>query len=231
MYPISLSVFFPCYNEEQNLETLVREARQALNGLVERYEILIINDGSSDRTRSIADELQQRYQDIVRAIHHENNKGYGAALITGFRSARYDWVFFADGDNQFYMNEIGLLLEQLDNNDAVIGFRKIRRDPWHRIWYARLWNMLVRLVLGLRVRDLNCAFKIIKKRFLDDIVLNSSGAMINTELLVRLKIAGARISEVGVTHRPRQFGKQTGGNIAVILRAFKELFALSRSLR
>jgi glycosyltransferase involved in cell wall biosynthesis len=229
VHPISLSVFFPCYNEEQNIETLVREAEQALSGLVQRYEILIINDGSSDRTASIADKLQQH--DTVRAIHHDVNKGYGAALITGFRSARYDWVFFTDGDNQFYMSEIGLLLEHLDSYDAVIGFRKVRRDPLHRVWYARSWNMLVRLVFGLKVKDLNCAFKVIRKKFLDDIALTSSGAMINTELLVRLKIAGARIREVGVTHRPRQFGTQTGGNITVILRAFKELFALSRSLR
>lgn len=230
MYPIALSAFFPCYNEEQNIETLVREAMQALNGLVHRYEILIINDGSSDKTGAIADTLQQQY-DNVRVIHHDVNKGYGAALITGFRNAQYEWVFFADGDNQFYLSEIELLLKEVDKNDVVIGFRKIRRDPWHRILYARSWNMLVRLVFGLKVRDLNCAFKVIKKKFLDAIILNSSGAMINTELLVRLKIAGARIREVGVTHRPRQFGTQTGGNFAVILRAFKELFALSRSLR
>jgi glycosyltransferase involved in cell wall biosynthesis len=229
MHPISLSVFFPCYNEEQNIETLVLEAMQALSGIVDHYEILIVNDGSSDRTGSIADKLQQH--DTVRAIHHDTNKGYGAALTTGFRNARYEWVFFTDGDNQFYMSEIGLLLEQLDNNDAVIGFRKVRRDPWHRIWYARSWNLLVRLVFGLNVRDVNCAFKIVNKKFLDDIFLNSAGAMINTELLVRLKIAGAQISEVGVTHRARQFGTQTGGNVAVILRAFKELFAFSRSLR
>lgn len=228
MHPISLSVLFPCYNEEQNIETLVHAAIQALSGLVQRYEILIINDGSSDRTASIADNLQQ--QGTVRAVHHDTNKGYGAALITGFRNARYEWVFFTDGDNQFYMSEIGLLLEQLDDNDAVIGFRKVRHDPWHRIWYARSWNLLVRLVFGLKVRDVNCAFKMVKKKFLNDIFLHSEGAMINTELLVRLKIAGARISEVGVTHRARQFGQQTGGNVLVILRAFKELFALSRSL-
>jgi len=113
----------------------------------------------------------------------------------------------------------------------VLGFRKNRKDPWHRIWYARSWNMLVRLVFGLKVKDLNCAFKIIKKQYLDKITLNSSGAMITAELLIRLKIAGASFKEVGVTHRPRLFGTQTGGNPKVILRAFRELFLLYRELK
>jgi glycosyltransferase involved in cell wall biosynthesis len=229
MYPASVSAFFPCYNEEKNIDTLVDEATRALSNLVQRYEVIIINDGSSDRTGEIADRLQKQ-NDTVRVIHHDVNKGYGAALISGFRGAQYDWVFFSDGDNQFYMSEIDMLLKELNNHDAVIGFRMVRRDPWHRVWYARSWNMLVRMVFGLRVTDLNCAFKIIKKQFLDRIVLNSSGAMINTELLVRLKMAGARFKEVGVTHRPRAFGQQTGGNPRVILRAFSELMALSREL-
>ena len=230
MYPIALSVFFPCYNEEQNVEQLVNEALQALNGLVQQYEILIINDGSSDNTGSIANALQQKH-DTVRVIHHETNKGYGAALISGFRNARYEYVFFTDGDNQFYMREIKLLLKEIGGADGVLGFRKNRKDPWHRIWYSRSWNMLVRIMFGLRVKDLNCAFKIIKKHYLDKIILNSSGAMITAEFLIRLKIAGARFKEVGVTHRPRTFGTQTGGNPKVILRAFRELFKLRRELK
>ena len=230
MYLISLSVFFPCYNEEQNVKQLVNDALQALNGLVRQYDILIINDGSSDNTGSIANALQQKH-DTVRVIHHETNKGYGAALISGFRNARYEYVFFTDGDNQFYMSEIVLLLKELGAADGVLGFRKNRKDPWHRIWYSRLWNWLVRVMFDLRVKDLNCAFKIIKKQYLDKIILNSSGAMITAELLIRLKIAGARFKEVGVTHRPRVFGTQTGGNPKVILRAFRELFKLRRELK
>jgi len=230
MYPVSLSVFFPCYNEEGNVEQLVNEALQALNGLVQQYEIIIINDGSSDNTGSIANTLQQKH-DTVRVIHHDTNKGYGAALISGFRNSIYDWIFFTDGDNQFHMSEIELLLKEIGDADGVLGFRKNRKDPWHRIWYSRSWNMLVRIMFGLRVNDLNCAFKIIKKQFLDKIVLNSSGAMITAELLIRLKIAGARFKEVGVTHRPRVFGTQTGGNPKVILRAFRELLELRTELK
>lgn len=230
MYPFSLSAFFPCYNEEKNVEPLVNEALRALTGLVQQYEIIIINDGSSDNTGSIANTLQQKH-DTVRVIHHDTNRGYGAALISGFCNARHEQVFFTDGDNQFHMKEIELLLREVDTYDALIGFRTNRQDPWHRIWYARSWNMLVRLVFGLKVKDLNCAFKIIKKQFLNNIDLNSSGAMINTELLVRLKLAGARFKEVGVTHRPRAFGKQTGGNPKVILRAFSELLKFRRELK
>jgi glycosyltransferase involved in cell wall biosynthesis len=230
MYPISLSVFFPCYNEEKNVEPLVNEALQALTGLVQQYEILIINDGSSDNTGSIANTLQQKH-DTVRVIHHETNKGYGAALISGFRNARYEQVFFTDGDNQFYMSEIELLLKETGEADGVLGFRKNRKDPWHRIWYSRLWNRLVRIMFDLRVKDLNCAYKIIKKQYLDKIILHSSGAMITAELLIRLKIAGARFKEVGVTHRPRAFGTQTGGNPKVIVRAFRELLKLRQELK
>ena len=127
MYPISLSVFFPCYNEEQNVEQLFNEALQALNGLVRQYEILIINDGSSDNTGVFANALQQKH-DTVRVIHHDINKGYGAALISGFRNSIYDWIFFTDGDNQFHMSEIELLLKELGAADGVLGFRKNRKD-------------------------------------------------------------------------------------------------------
>lgn len=230
MYDISLTVFFPCYNEEKNIASLVRETAGILSALVKNYEILIVNDGSTDNTASIADSLSKEYPQ-VRVIHHKTNKGYGGALISGFTHAAYDWVFFTDGDNQFHMQEIGLLLSEAGKYDAVIGFRKVRRDPPHRILYARTWNMLIRLFLGLAITDLNCAFKLIRKSVLAGTPLISSGAMISAELLLRAKLAGARFKEVGVSHKPRQFGRQTGGNPKVILRALLELFRLYKEYR
>jgi len=179
MYNISLSAFFPCYNEEKNLEPLVREALQVLNNLVTQYEILIINDGSSDDTGLIADSLSERYNNVL-VIHHQKNGGYGAALISGFNNSSYEWIFFTDGDHQFFMKEIELLLADIDSHDALIGFRKKRRDSWHRILYARSWNVLIKLLFNLNVRDINCAFKLIKKKSLEGITLQSSGAMIST---------------------------------------------------
>jgi len=230
MYNISLSAFFPCYNEEKNLEPLVREALQVLNNLVTQYEILIINDGSSDDTGLIADSLSERYNNVL-VIHHQKNGGYGAALISGFNNSSYEWIFFTDGDHQFFMKEIELLLAEIDSHDALIGFRKKRRDSWHRILYARSWNVLIKLLFNLNVRDINCAFKLIKKKSLEGITLQSSGAMISTELLVKLKLSGASIKEVGVSHKPRLYGTQTGANLKVILKAFIELFKLYRVMK
>jgi len=230
MYNISLSAFFPCYNEEKNLERLVREAIQVLNNLVKKYEILIINDGSNDTTGLIADSLSERYSNVL-VIHHHTNGGYGAALISGFNNSSYEWIFFTDGDHQFFVKEIELLLAEIDSHDALIGFRKKRRDSWHRIIYARSWNVLIKLLFNLKVKDINCAFKLIKKKSLEGITLHSSGAMISTELLVKLKLSGASIKEVGVSHKPRLFGTQTGGNLRVILKAFLELFKLYRAMR
>jgi len=230
MYNISLTVFFPCYNEEENIAVLVRETAGILSTLVKTHEILIVNDGSTDNTGPVADRLSSEYEH-VRVIHHRTNQGYGGALISGFANAAYDWVFFTDGDNQFYVQEIGLLLSEIENHDVVIGFRKERKDPFHRKLYAKTWNVLIRLFLGLAIKDLNCAFKLIKKSALAGTSLRSSGAMISAELLLRAKLSGARFKEVGVSHKPRLFGRQTGGNPKVILRALVELLRLYKEYR
>ncbi|MBW2173554.1 MAG: glycosyltransferase family 2 protein [Deltaproteobacteria bacterium] len=229
MHDISLSVFFPCYNEELNIEGLILEAIQVLDRSVREYEILVINDGSTDRTVLIADRLIEEHEH-VRVIHHSNNRGYGAALISGFSNSIHEWVFFTDGDRQFLISEIELLLNHIDDHDLIIGFREARRDPWHRILYGHLWTRLVQLLFDIEVRDINCAFKLVRKTTLDSITLHSSGALISTELLVRATFSGASIRQMGVSHRPRMFGRQTGGNPQVILKAFMELFKLRREL-
>jgi glycosyltransferase involved in cell wall biosynthesis len=230
MYAISLSVFFPCYNEEKNLEGLVQETMQVLDNLVQQYEILIINDGSQDNTRLIADGFSEKYNN-VRVIHHQKNEGYGAAVISGFNNSTCEWVFFTDGDHQFFINEIELLLAEIDRYDAIIGFRKKRQDPYHRIIYARMLNMFIRLLFNLKVKDLNCAFKLIKRKVLKNITLQCSAGLINTELLLKLKRSGVSIREIGVSHKPRLFGSQTGGSIKVIRKAFLDLFKLYRIMR
>lgn len=230
MHNIALSVFIPCYNEEHNIESLVLEAMQVLNDSVQRYEILIINDGSTDKTGSVADRLSEEHEN-VRVVHHKNNGGYGAALISGFSNSVHEWIFFTDGDRQFFISEIQILLNEIDNHDLIIGYRKVRRDPWYRILYGYAWIRLVRLLFGLKVRDINCAFKLIRKRILDGITLHSSGAVINTELLAKTKLSGACIKQVGVSHRPRMFGRQSGGSPKVVLKAYIELFKLRKELK
>ncbi len=221
----NLSLFFPAYNEEANIERMVREAQKVLPEVANDWEIIPVNDGSRDKTGEIADRLAQE-DPHVKPVHHAKNQGYGGAVISGFKAAKMDYVFFTDGDLQFDLRELTLLIEKVDEGDLILGFRKNRRDPWHRKLNAFCWGTLVKLLFGFRVTDVDCAFKMVKRKVLDKIELTASGAMVSTELLARSHKAGFRFAEVGVTHLPRQAGTQTGAKFSVILRAFKELFKL-----
>jgi glycosyltransferase involved in cell wall biosynthesis len=225
-----LSFFFPAYNEEANIERMVREAQKVLPELARDWEIIPVNDGSRDKTGEIADRLAAE-DPRVRPVHHPKNRGYGGAVISGFQASRLDHAFFTDGDLQFDLRELALLIEKVDEGDLILGYRKNRRDPWHRKLNAFCWGTLVKLLFGFRVRDVDCAFKLVKRKVLDKVTLTASGAMVSTELLARSHKAGFRFAEVGVTHYPRTAGTQTGANFKVILRAFKELFALYGRLK
>ena len=227
--PRSLSVFFPAYNEQDNLPRLIERTVAAVEPLTDDYEIIIVNDGSSDRTRQVADELAGRYPQ-VRAVHHERNQGYGGALITGFASASKDAVFFSDADNQFDLAEIARFWELIGAHDAVVGYRLKRRDRFLRKVNALCWGRLIRVLFGLKIRDLDCAFKMFRRSALEGITLGSRGATITVELMARLHRRGVRWVQLGVHHYPRTAGVQTGARLRVILRAFRELFALRRQL-
>jgi glycosyltransferase involved in cell wall biosynthesis len=226
----SLSVFFPAYNEEANVENMVRQAQRILPEVSEKWEIIPVNDGSKDKTGEIIDRLAKE-DSHVRPVHHEKNKGYGGAVISGYQAAKHDLVFFTDGDLQFDLREITLLIEKLDEGDLILGYRKNRRDPWLRKLNAFMWGSLVKFLFGFQVRDVDCAFKMIKRKVVDKVELTAGGAMVSTELLARAHREKFRFVEVGVTHYPRVAGTQTGANLKVILRAFKELFKLYRKLK
>lgn len=221
----SLSVFFPCYNEEANVENMVRKSQGILPEVAEQWEIIPVNDGSKDKTGEIINRLAQE-DPHVHPVHHEKNKGYGGAVISGYNAAKCDYVFFTDGDLQFDLREITLLIEKAEEGDLILGYRKNRRDPWHRKLNAFMWGSLVKFLFGFQVRDVDCAFKLIKRKVIDKVRLSAGGAMVSTELLARANKAGFRFVEVGVTHYPRVAGSQTGANLKVILRAFTELFKL-----
>lgn len=228
--PKSLSVFFPAYNEEENLPRLVEQTMAAVSPLTDDYEIILVNDGSSDRTREVADELAGRFPQ-VRAVHHEVNQGYGGGLITGFRSATKDAVFYSDSDLQFDLGEIDRFWELIGQHQVVVGYRMKRADPFMRKVNAFCWGRLVRLLFGFKVRDLDCAFKMFRREVLDGITLSSRGATITVELMARLHRKGVRWEQVGVHHYPRAAGTQTGAKLKVILRAFRELFRLKKRLK
>lgn len=223
--PLSLSVFFPCYNEEDNVERTTLAALRACRRLTDDFEVIIVNDGSRDRTGELADRLADRHPE-VRAVHNRPNQGYGGALQRGFREARKEWVFYTDGDGQFDFEEIDKLLPLRAHYDVVSAYRLDRQDPLLRKLNAWAWCTLVNVLFGMRIRDVDCAFKLFPRRLFDQIEMRSQGALIDTEILARAGRLGYRIGQVGVHHYPRRAGRQTGANLRVILRAFRELFKL-----
>jgi glycosyltransferase involved in cell wall biosynthesis len=225
----ALSYFFPAHNEEANLEGLVLEALEALPALADRYEIIAVDDGSRDATPSIADRLAAAHPDVVRAVHHPTNLGYGAALRSGFRAARYDLVCFTDGDRQFRVVDLGRLTGRIagpDAPDVVVGYRIKRADPPIRSVYARLYKLANRVWFGLPVRDVDCACKLFRREALAGIRVESGGAFFSAELLIKLRAAGRTVAEVGVAHYPRTAGSPTGAKISVIWRAVKDFWGL-----
>jgi glycosyltransferase involved in cell wall biosynthesis len=226
----SISIVFPAYNEQENVETSVVAARKALAEIADKIQIVVVNDGSADGTRQILDRLAREHADVV-VVHHESNQGYGAALRSGFARATGEYVFFTDADLQFDLAEIGLLVRWIGEFDIVAGYRAKRADPWNRRLNAWAWNLLVRLVLGLKVRDIDCAFKLFRRRVFDTVRLSTVGAMVNTEILAKAMQGGFTLREIPVSHYPRRHGVQTGANLAVILKALRELFAMYGKLR
>ncbi len=227
--PISLSVFFPAYNEEKNIrETILRTVQVVEDSpYVGEYEIIVINDGSSDNTKIVAGMLSEQFS-TVRVINHIQNMGYGEALKTGIGAARMDYVFFTDADLQFDILELQSLLVHISKYPVVIGYRAPRRDPLMRLLIAQGWNVLNRLLFGLHIRDIDCAFKIFQRKEIQALSLQSKGAMISAETLIRLTRKHVPVKEVPVSHLPRVAGSPTGAKPSVILRAFSEMIELYR---
>jgi glycosyltransferase involved in cell wall biosynthesis len=224
-----LSYFFPAHNEEANLESLVDEALAVLPTLADTFEIIAVNDGSRDRTREIADALAARHPDVVRAVHHPTNYGYGAALRSGFAASRYELITFTDGDRQFKVADIGRLTARLagdDHPDVVVGFRIKRADPLVRTLYARAYRLANRIFFGLKVTDVDCAAKLFRREALEDIHVESAGAFFSAELMIKLHSTGRSVVEVGIPHYPRTAGSATGAKPSVILRAVRDFWRL-----
>jgi glycosyltransferase involved in cell wall biosynthesis len=228
--PVTLSVIFPAFNEEANIRHTVESARLVLPKLAQTWEIILVNDGSEDETSSLCDELAEQYPEVW-AIHHTDNRGYGAALKSGILAARHDYIFFTDSDGQFDLQELENLIEWAGHYEIVTGYRAKRQDPPHRLINAWGWRTLVRMVLGVKVRDIDCAFKIFQRSVFDRVQIRSVGAMVNTEILAQAQSFGMRIHEVKVSHYPRRHGKPSGANLRVIAKAFRELFRLWGQLR
>jgi glycosyltransferase involved in cell wall biosynthesis len=226
----SISVFFPCYNEEGNLRRVYESASEMLKRMQMDYEIILVNDGSTDGTASIANAIAAD-DPRVRAIHHPANLGYGSALQSGFRAATKALVFYTDGDGQFSLDELPPLIPLMKQYDIVSCFRLNRQDGLIRRLNAWCWTTLVGLVFRLKIKDINCAFKLYKRRVFAGMDLQSTGALINAEILARASRRGFTVTQVGVHHFPRTQGRQTGSNFTVIFRALGELAKLSKHIK
>jgi glycosyltransferase involved in cell wall biosynthesis len=227
----SLTVFFPFWNEEENIEQVVTTAIPIAQEAAEKWEILMIDDGSTDKTREIAEELEKKLPN-VRLISHHINRGYGAALKTGFEQATYEYIVFTDDDLQFDFREVTKLLDKIDTADIVIGYRKKRDDAFFRhilMLLHRAWSFIF---FGVFVRDIDCGFKLFRKSAIETLSpLRSEGAIITTEILAKAKSKKLKIAQVGVSHYPRKFGQSSGGNVSVIIRAMLETFILVWDIR
>jgi glycosyltransferase involved in cell wall biosynthesis len=220
----SISLVMPAYNEADNVEPMVAEATPALESVTGDYEILVVDDGSKDDTAAVTRQVMADYPH-VHLIQHPVNQGFGAAVFTGFTNAQKDWIFYTDADRQFVLSELKNFEPLMDRADLIAGFRAPRRDPFLRVFYGKGWSMLCTLLFGYTVRDVDCGFKLFRREIIRELApqIQSRGATFSIEWLVRAKRAGYRFVELPVTHRPRVAGSQTGANINVITRAFREL--------
>jgi len=227
----SLSIFMPAFNEAANISATLKDAAKATKVLTKDYEIIVVNDGSTDQTAEIVRKLAKKDQHL-RLVSHRENQGYGAAVKTGLKACRKDWIFFTDSDGQFRYNELARFVKETNRADLIIGYRKKRMDPFHRVFVAqvllKIWNFVL---FGLTVRDVDCAYKLFPARLRNQIKLETASAITVTEFIVKSLRAGFKLKQLPVTHYPRQFGEQTGGNWRVIARAAIESFHLFKELR
>lgn len=229
----ALSYFFPAHNEAENIEALVAEALETLPTIAERFEIIAVDDGSSDGTGELADRLAAEHPDVVRAVHHPRNLGYGAAVRSGLAAARFPLVCFTDGDRQFKVADLARLTARLDEPDpagrvpdVVVGYRIKRADPAVRLAYARIYRACLKLFFGLGVHDPDCACKLFRREALEGVRVESGGAFLSAELLIKIGQRGGILVEEGVPHYPRTAGQASGADPRVVFRAVKDFWSL-----
>lgn len=225
-----LSVFFPCYNEEHNLQKTFDAALPLIKQVASKWEVIIVDDGSKDKTPQIAKSIAAKYPKNVHIVTHNPNRGYGAAFKSGFYNSKYEWIAFTDADGQFDFSDIKVLLstQQKTKADLVIGYYLGRKVPFYRIWGSKLWQLAVFILFGLKVKDIDCGFKLVRKKVIDTIpqLESERGPFITSEFLIKAKRSKFKIVEVGVHHFARISGEATGSNLDVIIAGFKDLFRL-----
>jgi glycosyltransferase involved in cell wall biosynthesis len=226
-----ISIFFPAYNEAGNIEVAIKQALKVATQIAHKFEVIVVNDGSQDNTYKIAKKLSQKYASV--RVVTQKNQGYGGALKRGFKTAKYEWIFFTDSDLQFDMSELKKFIQYTKDNDLVIGYRKNRAEGFKRALLAKALKIWNRVLLGFpsEIKDIDCAFKLIHKSVIQQTQpLMSDGAMISTELLLKAIHENYAYRQIGVRHYRRLHGSPTGSNRKVILKAVFDTFRLQYML-
>jgi glycosyltransferase involved in cell wall biosynthesis len=226
----SVSIVLPAHNEQANIVEAIRQALAAAEPVSARQEVIVVDDGSRDETAALAARVAE-HDARVRLVRHERNRGYGSAVRTGIQAARMDWVLLTDADLQFDLTQLTEFARRSSEAPLVIGYRAERNDPLVRRVNARGWNVLIHLLFKLSVRDVDAAFKLIRRSALDGLELVATGAAIDAELLAKATARGARFIELPVQHLPRTAGEPSGANVHVIARAFREVFGIWWDMR
>ena len=223
----SISVFFPAYNDAQSLPGLIQKTFRVLNAHAADFEVIVVNDGSQDETAEVLERLAAQYAPKLRIITHEVNRGYGQALRSGFAAATKDLVFYTDGDGQYDVGELPLLLERMHGSVGLVnGYKLERNDPWHRIWIGNTYNACARALFRIRLRDIDCDFRLMRRSLLDAIHLTSTSGTICVELVGKIEKTGCGVAEVGVHHYPRLYGSSQFFRLQSLAATFGQLLRL-----
>lgn len=222
MKKINISFFCPAYNEEENLESVVLKVIDILKEISNKFEVIIIDNGSTDKSREIANNLARSFSE-VEVIHHSTNREYGGALKSGFTNAKYENVVYMDSDNQFDFSDIEIMIPLLEEYDVVTGYRMNRSDSFYRIFQSKIFNLIIKFLFGLKFKDINCSLKIYRKQVLDNMQITSDSSFIDAEMMIKALKNGYKIGEIGVKHFPRIAGSATGATPKVIFITLKEI--------
>ncbi len=224
---ISISAFFPAYNDAGTIPSMVLTVLLTLREITDDYEVIVINDGSKDHTGILLDELASMYPNEVRVVHHVKNRGYGGALRSGFAAARKEWIFYTDGDAQYDPRELKNLVALVsDDVDLVNGWKITRQDPLHRIIIGRIYQYMVKFLFSLKLKDVDCDFRLMRRAIFDKVQLESDSGVICVELMKKVQDAGFRLKETPVNHYHRAYGKSQFFNFRRLVRVARDLVAL-----
>lgn len=222
----SISAFFPCYNDKGTIATIVAESQAVLEKLTDDFEIIVVDDGSTDGSRELLQELQHTYPKL-KLVFHDSNRGYGSALRSGIAAATKELIFYTDGDGQYDVKELPRLFDKLSPDiDVVNGYKLKRNDPWYRIVIGLIYQYTTKVVFGLKIKDVDCDYRLMRRKIFDKVHLLSDSGTICVEMVRKIQDAGFKFAEVGVSHHHRTYGKSRFFTIKRISVALWRLFLL-----